>query len=882
MAFKGILGPLEPPKIFLVLIEIEGALRLLDGLGDGAFQATVRAPFLLRIHSIMNPQEGCEFRSLGDSYLVAYDSPNQAVESAANFLRDLAHSPIVAANPAGGTLSIQVRIGIHLTERGALHEPKKDGSASAIDWVTRLTALAAPAQLLVSDAAYQQAGVRANFKWRVWSNRRLGRLNHPCAIFELLWDDQSRGEPGQGWLPECWRDAKDRYIERPGRQDALLTSLSRSAAGRDHLRLVILQGPSGTGKTRLAIAAATQAAGAFRDGMHWIPLAPSPPSASMLAQAIGAVFGWHGPDASPPRLAARLRSKETLLILDNYDYADSPDTCAFLESLLSQSPDLSLLVLSRHATRLAHGRAPIQLEEGLTHHEAQELLVVRLQGGQSDAGPSRADLQLVNQIVPWTECLPMAIELLAARTDRYSLGDIAEGLAASVSPASPRLPHPETHRPSLARCLEWSLGRFDDRGRDAFTRLGIFRSSFTAAAAAAICELADAPSVLDQLAQAAFLRRADIGPEPRYVWPRSIQEFAAAEFAGHPSAAALRERFISYFRQVLEPHGRLDHPARCAALDADWRNFVEAMDMAEQISDSSALFFLIEYLAGYADERGYGAEILWFTRKAIAMARNAGNGAVEAMFLNSLGLLLEKQGEYREAEAACQRSIELFRHFGSLLGEGQALNLLSVICRSQQRWPQAEYYGQLSLGLSRDAGSRLDEGHALANLSLIRLRQGQWAEAEAFCQQDLAICWELNDVTGAMDCLDRLGLTCQKQERWTDAEAYLKQCLALVRERGDRARTGRILRSLGSIAERQSRWQPAEAYYRETLFICRALKDQRGLADTLHALAGLRARQKDWPAAIELEHEALPLYDAGEDAAARQQAEGRINQWIQA
>ena len=89
----------------------------------------------------------------------------------------------------------------------------------------------------------------------------------------------------------------------------------------DSARLVTLTGPGGTGKTRLAIQAAAEAADSFQDGIWWVPLSSLRDAhllVSSIAQAL-MVEEEPGRDLADS-VAARLLGKRALLILDNAEH----------------------------------------------------------------------------------------------------------------------------------------------------------------------------------------------------------------------------------------------------------------------------------------------------------------------------------------------------------------------------------------------------------------------------------------------------------------------------------------------------------------------------------------------------------------------------------
>src|SRR5438128_146701 len=111
-------------------------------------------------------------------------------------------------------------------------------------------------------------------------------------------------------------------------------------------RLLTLHGPAGTGKTRLAIAAADEVADAFPDGTYFVDLSPLRDEA-LVPSAIAQVLDVRPQPGRPllDVLKAYLASRRLLLLLDNFEQL--LPAAPLLTDLLQASTAMTILVTSR-------------------------------------------------------------------------------------------------------------------------------------------------------------------------------------------------------------------------------------------------------------------------------------------------------------------------------------------------------------------------------------------------------------------------------------------------------------------------------------------------------------------------------------------------------
>jgi class 3 adenylate cyclase len=232
--------------------DIEGSTRLLGELGRERYaQALAEHRRLLR--AAFERHQGYEVNYEGDSFFVAFEDAQAAVQAAADVQRALAEH----AWPQG--CELHVRVGIHTG--GALLEPPKYVGMD-VHRAARIMAAGHGGQVLLSQATREL--VRAEV--RDLGEHRLKDLAEPEWLFQL----------GEEEFPPL-ASLNNTNLPVPaaplvGRRDELaeLGGLLASA----QVRLLTLTGPGGVGKTRLALETATDAVAAFPNGVFFVSLAP--------------------------------------------------------------------------------------------------------------------------------------------------------------------------------------------------------------------------------------------------------------------------------------------------------------------------------------------------------------------------------------------------------------------------------------------------------------------------------------------------------------------------------------------------------------------------------------------------------------------------------
>jgi len=651
--------PRELPAgtVTFLFTDVEGSTKLLTELGAEAYAAAL-AEHRHALREAFLAYGGVEVDTQGDAFFVAFPTAPGALAAAA------------AASEALSSGPIRVRIGLHT---GTPHLAEDGYVGVDVHRAARIAAAGHGGQVLVSAST---AALLSGDGLRDLGEHRLKDLSGPERIFQL----------GDGEFPPL----KSLYRTN-------LPIPATPFLGREHelaqvcglladARLLTLTGPGGTGKTRLGLQAAADAADGYPDGVFWVPLAPLSDPALVLdsaGQALGAKDG----------LAEHIADKSLLLLFDNFEHVI--DAAAGLPKLLAACPNLRLVVTSRELLRVPGEQAypvpPLEPEDGT------QLFLARARAAKPDFETDAA----VPDICARLDNLPLALELAAARVRILSPEQLLDRLSGRLDllkagrGVDPR-------QQTLRATIEWSYDLLDEDEQRLFARLAVFAGGCALGAAE---EVADADlDVLQSLVDKSLVRVRD---GDRFWMLETIRAYALERLDQSGEADELGRRHAEHFlalAEEAEPYAREVDAAWLDRLERDADNLRAALDWFESSGETQLVLQLAGALSGFWGTKGYLAE--GARRLEDALGADESPTAARAKALNGAADMAIGHGDAATARLRAGEALPLHRRLGDDWGAAVSLLLLAHAAADEQDFETARRLWEESAQLFRDVGDR--------------------------------------------------------------------------------------------------------------------------------------------------------------------------------
>lgn len=653
-------------------------------------------------------------------------------------------------------------------------------------------------------------------------------------------------------------------------REAERTELAEMLANPD-CRLITLTGPSGIGKSRLALQVAEEQRGLFADGVAFVALAPVTHS-DLVALSIADVLHLQiPPENATQRLLDQLRGKELLLVLDNFEHL--LDCCGLLSELLRAARNLKVLVTSQE--RLFLREEWLYPLSGLTYPEfavecgtpetygALVLFQQRARQVRRQFSLDASTLPDIIRICQMVEGLPLGVELAAAAVGEQTCAEIAAALERTFDALqSPLRNIPARHR-NLRAAFEHTWTLMTVSQQQCFTALAVFAGSFDHEAAFAVADAT--PALLGALVAKSLLTFAGT----RYLWHGATCQYALELLEASPRVEEFRTRHCAFFSDRVRESVVLWDTARVqeaiATLESDRPNFRAAWEWAVSRQQLPQLANMLEGLGRFYHLRGPVQEGLQSVAMALNLPVLAQNPALEALLLAEQVYLLNVQQRFDEALESVARLIALGQHLNAPLLEGRGYFLKGQALQQQGKYDVAqqalerglEYLTPLSM---TDAGAARLMAGLLRELGNIATRRGVQDAAQARYGAALALYRTLGDRWGESSVLNNLGNVAYDCGDYVTAQGHLMAALALYRELGNLPGEAKALNNLANVAADCQDYGTALRWYREALQIHQTLQNQLAQSAVLNNLGALYWGLGLYPEARKVYERALAMF----------------------
>jgi predicted ATPase/DNA-binding SARP family transcriptional activator len=630
-------------------------------------------------------------------------------------------------------------------------------------------------------------------------------------------------------------------------------------------RLVTLTGPGGTGKTRLALAAADTVRGSYEDGVCWVELAPiGDPDVVAVAVAGGLGAREHPGQDVLETISEHVGDRSMLIVLDNCEHL-AEAAAELAHRLLGACPSLSILATSRELLGVDGERQlavpPLSLPRGdvtpapstLVEFDAVRFFEQRAQLVLPSFRLADDNAAAVHHVCRRLDGLPLAIELAAARLRILSVGQLAERLddIFTVLVGGVRTA-PRRHQ-TLRATLDWSHDLLAQDERVVFRRLAVFAGGFTLAAAEQVTASGEVRpgqvlDLLTRLADKSLLGVDHVDGEVRYHLLATVRDYARECLRAAGEEEATRRAHLDFFAgfvEQIEPrisrgddaHGPVDLERELNRIEAETPNLRAALEFARRSADVRGALRIAGPLERYAYLRGQYSEVRHWMDAAVTIGSAASQVLLAKALLGS-GRLALLQCDYETAIRRLEAALGLYRELDEPEGIARTLQALGSVAREQGRYARSMELHAESLVIAEATDDQWAVASAHGYLGFSAWLQCDFDLANAECAMALEQSRKLGDVEGTAWSLLSLGVVARYQGARERAAALLQESRSLSEKIGFREGIAWSLEQLGLLAA--GREDPgAVLLLRQSLDVHRELGDKWRTASVLEDLATL-------------------------------------------
>ena len=645
---------------------------------------------------------------------------------------------------------------------------------------------------------------------------------------------------------QYWKERKEKDIaslellrKRQGRLVGRAHEVAQLKQKVQEHRLISVIGTAGVGKTHLVLEVLNQWHNEKQQEAIFCDLSTAHDELGVL-QNIAKTLSINLSSIDPlQQIERELKKKNNMLmVLDNAEQVIKP-VGLVISQILRTIPNLKIIttsllklgIIDEYIVRIR----PMSVLEGV------ELFINRAQRADQDFTLTDQNRTTVGNIVQKLDCLPLAIELAAARVSTLPVSEIKNRLSERFSLLQGKLRDTEKQQ-ALIGALNWSWDLLSPIEQTAFAQCSVFKGGFTLEAAESVIDVSSFPKapyiidLLEALCDDNLLnkdRQAD--GTFRYSMLASMLEYTTSKLE---EIQAQQKNCTDPYIRHAEFYGHLFRKERINIssnlLTKELDNFMSGVQHGTNKDAFDCCQAAIEHFKAKGPiRRGIALTTTFLSRKNVEEKYFAPIHIAKIRCLRIAGQVKQAREEAQKMIiTSFKRSADT--HDISSEQDKQQLRCAADLLMERGNIEESESFfdeAQLLYSQARNIYQQINETEGvieslIQNSTAVR-KQSQYESARDLCLQALELCDLIDAPLQKVDALTELGVTLRKLGKYTQTLDVLRQAQEIIGEDDETLRGERICSSLGFVYFRLGQTQQSIEQYEKGIAICVQIGNRR-------------------------------------------------------
>lgn len=807
------------------------------------------------LQKIFESHNGFIFKKIGDAFCVSFHNVQEAVKAAYEVQKTL-------SSEESEVKDMKIRIGIHYGE-AEYHNHDYIGYIT-LSRVNRIMSIANGGQILLTHEVYKEIAdiPPVGISFRDLGERKLKDIIHPEHIYQVAAEELQYDFPPLKSLDIRPNNLPHQITKFIGREKEI-TQIKQLL---ETTRMLTIFGAGGTGKTRLALRAASDLIDNFENGVWLVELSVLNDPEMIEKEILHTLnLKEEGDKETTETLKEYLKDKQIMLIFDNSEHLI--DKCASLaHSFLQASPRLKLISTSRESFNISGEsiyRVPpmsvpqsskVLTPETLMEYESAKLFNDRATAIKTDFKVTDENVNALAELCRKLDGIPFAIELAATRVNVLPVEKILERLTDRFKllsrGSSTALPRHQT----LRALIDWSYDMLNGNEKLLLQRLSIFRGGWSFEAAEEICsdEHIDEFEIIDlltSLESKSLINVNEVNRDNRYNMLETIKEYSSEKFTDKLS---VQKKYLEFFLKMSDLQkarsNGIEQINWVRSMDLEADNLRTSIEFAFD-NDTEGAFKIIPLLGEFWLIKAYFKEGYQACLKALAF-QSVDNKKLRADVLLTASQICYGLGDFPQLEKFANESLSLYREIIDKEGIAASLIELGNVKYTNLEFENSKIYYNEALEISNEIGSKKLKAKILCNLSFLVDMESADSPALKMKEEALKIYREIKDTHNVAFVLAILGIFEQQNQNFERASIFSEESLSISRENGDMYFVSINLINLARIYSWKKDFTKAEYSLGESLKIIRECGYSLNLHPALINLAEVLKSKGDFERSV--------------------------------